>query len=51
MSNNSDNFVVYRKYEEIYPPDVGEFAYITDDTYTKSQVLLVKWYFYLIVKV
>lgn len=27
------------KYEEIYPPDVGEFAYITDDTYTKSQVL------------
>lgn len=46
MSNNSDNFfVVYRKYEEIYPPDVGEFAYITDDTYTKSQVLLAKWYF------
>lgn len=27
------------KYEEIYPPDVGEFAYITDDTYTKQQVL------------
>ncbi|KAK3100665.1 hypothetical protein FSP39_023363 [Pinctada imbricata] len=27
------------KYEEIYPPDVGEFAYITDDTYTKKQVL------------
>lgn len=27
-----------RKYEEIYPPDVGEFAYITDDTYTKQQV-------------
>ncbi|XP_055631616.1 G2/mitotic-specific cyclin-A [Toxorhynchites rutilus septentrionalis] len=27
------------KYEEIYPPDVGEFVYITDDTYTKSQVL------------
>ncbi|XP_061165183.1 G2/mitotic-specific cyclin-A-like [Saccostrea echinata] len=27
------------KYEEIYPPDVGEFSYITDDTYTKKQVL------------
>ena len=29
----------YRKYEEIYPPEVGEFVYITDDTYTKKQVL------------
>lgn len=27
------------KYEEIYPPDVGEFVYITDDTYSKKQVL------------
>ncbi|GLV35441.1 Cyclin A [Carabus blaptoides fortunei] len=27
------------KYEEIYPPDVGEFVYITDDTYNKKQVL------------
>lgn len=27
------------KFEEIYPPDVGEFVYITDDTYTKKQVL------------
>jgi len=27
------------KYEEIYPPDVGEFVYITDDTYNKRQVL------------
>lgn len=27
------------KYEEIYPPDVGEFVYITDDTYTKKQIL------------
>ncbi|XP_014484072.1 PREDICTED: cyclin-A2 isoform X2 [Dinoponera quadriceps] len=27
------------KYEEIYAPDVGEFVYITDDTYTKKQVL------------
>jgi cyclin A len=29
----------FRKYEEIYPPDVSEFCYITDDTYTKKQVL------------
>ncbi|XP_051168900.1 cyclin-A2 [Leptopilina boulardi] len=27
------------KYEEIYPPDVGEFVFITDDTYSKKQVL------------
>lgn len=27
------------KYEEIYPPDVNEFVYITDHTYTKKQVL------------
>ena len=27
------------KYEEIYPPDVHEFVYVTDDSYTKSQVL------------
>lgn len=27
------------KYEEIYPPDVNEFVYITDESYGKSQVL------------
>lgn len=27
------------KYEEIYPPDVNEFVYITDDTYTRNQVI------------
>ncbi|KAG8221856.1 hypothetical protein J437_LFUL003232 [Ladona fulva] len=27
------------KYEEIYPPELGEFVYLTDDTYTKAQVL------------
>ncbi|XP_068596500.1 cyclin-A2 [Brachionichthys hirsutus] len=27
------------KFEEIYPPEVAEFVYITDDTYTKKQVL------------
>uniref|UniRef100_A0A8C7WRD4 Cyclin-A2 n=1 Tax=Oryzias sinensis TaxID=183150 RepID=A0A8C7WRD4_9TELE len=25
------------KFEEIYPPEVAEFVYITDDTYTKKQ--------------
>lgn len=29
---------IISKYEEIYPPDVGEFVYITDDTYDKHQV-------------
>ncbi|KAJ8269511.1 hypothetical protein COCON_G00121180 [Conger conger] len=27
------------KFEEIYAPEVAEFVYITDDTYTKKQVL------------
>lgn len=27
------------KFEEIYPPEVKEFVYITDDTYTQKQVL------------
>ncbi|XP_055792826.1 cyclin-A1 [Salvelinus fontinalis] len=27
------------KYEEIYPPEVEDFVYITDDTYTKKQLL------------
>ena len=27
------------KYEEITPPDVNEFVYITDDTYSRKQVL------------
>lgn len=26
------------KFEEIYPPEVSEFVYITDDTYTSKQV-------------
>ena len=32
-------YFFFRKYEEIYPPDVTEFCYITDDTYSKRQVL------------
>lgn len=31
--------LIAAKYEEIYPPDVAEFTYITDDTYTRNQVL------------
>nr|XP_045010638.1 cyclin-A2-like [Jaculus jaculus] len=31
--------VLASKFEEIYPPEVAEFVYITDDTYTKKQVL------------
>lgn len=27
------------KYEELYPPEVKDFVYITDDTYTKHDVL------------
>lgn len=27
------------KYEELYPPEIGDFAYITDDTYKKKQIL------------
>ncbi|KAL0994865.1 hypothetical protein UPYG_G00128480 [Umbra pygmaea] len=27
------------KYEEVYPPEVDDFVYITDDTYTKKQLL------------
>lgn len=29
------------KYEEIYPPNVSEFVYMTKDTYTKQQVGII----------
>ncbi len=29
---------VAAKYEEIYPPNVADFCYITDSTYSKEQV-------------
>lgn len=32
-------YLFFRKYEEIYPQDISEFVYITDDTYSKQQVL------------
>ncbi|XP_072558440.1 cyclin-A1 [Paramormyrops kingsleyae] len=31
--------LVAAKYEEIYPPDVDELVYVTDDTYSKKQLL------------
>lgn len=39
MARQLNYYYFCRKYEEIYPPDVTEFCYITDDTYTKKQVL------------
>jgi len=30
--------LVAAKFEEIYPPDVSDFVFITDDTYTTKQV-------------
>ncbi|KAI8440429.1 hypothetical protein MSG28_001738 [Choristoneura fumiferana] len=36
------------KYEEVYPPEVSEFVYITDDTYSKREVLRME---HLILKV
>ncbi|XP_022778107.1 G2/mitotic-specific cyclin CLB2-like [Stylophora pistillata] len=31
--------LIAAKFEEIYPPDISDFVYITDDTYTAKQVL------------
>ncbi|PIO64070.1 cyclin domain protein [Teladorsagia circumcincta] len=31
--------MIASKYEEIYPPELKEFTYITDDTYTAVQIL------------
>lgn len=27
------------KFEEIFPPEIADFVYITDDTYTKAQIV------------
>ena len=39
---------VLRKYEEIYPPEVTQFAYITDNTYKVQHILRME---HLILKV
>lgn len=31
--------LIASKYEEIYPPEVKDFVFITDNTYTKEDVL------------
>lgn len=31
--------LIASKYEEIYPPSVKDFAYITDHAYTHTQIL------------
>lgn len=31
--------LVASKYEEMYAPEVGDFAYITDNAYSKAQIL------------
>ena len=30
------------KYEEIYPPDLRDFVYVTDKAYTKKQILAME---------
>lgn len=30
--------LIAAKFEEIYPPDISDFVYITDDTYNAKQV-------------
>ena len=34
--------LIASKYEEIYAPQVDEFCYITDNTYTREDVLLME---------
>uniref|UniRef100_A0A8C9B199 G2/mitotic-specific cyclin-B1 n=1 Tax=Phocoena sinus TaxID=42100 RepID=A0A8C9B199_PHOSS len=29
---------IANKYEEMYPPEIGDFAFVTDNTYTKYQI-------------
>jgi len=34
-----DAMLIASKYEEIYPPDVKEFEYVTDKAYNKAEIL------------
>ena len=34
-----------RKYEEIFPPELNEFVYTTDNTYTKKQLVRMEHVF------
>ena len=35
--------LIATKYEEIYPPTVKDFIYLTDDTYTREQILAMEF--------
>ncbi len=35
--------LIASKYEEIYPPEVRDFVYITDKTYSKEQILEMEY--------
>ena len=32
------SMLIAAKYEEMYPPEIGDFVYITDNAYTKAQI-------------
>ena len=34
--------LISTKYEEIYPPNVKDFIYLTDNTYTRAQILAME---------
>ena len=34
--------MIAAKYEEIYPPSVSNFSYITDNTYSKEQIIEIE---------
>ena len=34
--------LIATKYEEIYPPNVKDFIYLTDNTYTRPQILAME---------
>jgi cyclin A len=33
---------VAAKFEETHPPEIADFVYVTDEAYTKREVILVK---------
>lgn len=35
----------YRKFEEIFPPELNEFVYMTDSTYTSEQLIHMEYVF------
>ena len=37
------SMLIASKYEEIYPPEVGEFVYICASTYTRQNLLAYGW--------